>query len=312
MESPGWKTLGWKTVVALALVAAGSQLAGASERRAAAPRGGRAAWAWNNAIVDSAEKRDEFLSFCRQRRINVVFLYAGAKDLRARAPRFRAFLAAAHRKKMRVDALDGDPSWGLRAHRGGAEEFFAALREFQQAGAPPAERFDGVHLDVESYDRPEWKAAETQAAEEYLEFLEWARAQAGGLRMAADVPPWFGHVQVAQGRLLGAVIERVDEVGLMAYSEQVKGQMALARPALEYAAQQRKGVWVGVSAQLYDSDMDPRQPLREQVERVVKASERRLKRYASFRGVAIHDLEHFLALYGKAPGKRQAPDRPRP
>jgi hypothetical protein len=172
------------------------------------------------------------------------------------------------------------------------------VRAFNDAGAA-GERFDGLHLDVEPYDTPEWKAEPEKSAAQYLAMLDALRSQAGGLPVAADVPPWFGEIELPEGTLLSGVIERVDEVALMAYTDQVKGLAAECRPALDFAAQRHKLVWVGVSAQLYDTDMDPGRGVQPQVERVIKAAEHAFRSARSLRGIAIHDYGHLRALYDR-------------
>jgi len=262
----------------------------------AAERPRRAAWVWNNAVVDEAAQREAFLRFCAQRKLTAIFLHAPAEHLRERAVGFRALLRDAHRRGLRVEALDGHPRWAWE--RAEAEEFLAAVQTFNAAGAPD-ERFDGLHLDVEPYDTPEWKQDPQRVAAELLELLDVLRSQQGALTLTADVPPWYGEFRLAEGTLLSGVIARVDAVALMAYTNQARGLAAEVMPALEFAAARGKGVWVGVSAQLYDSDMDPARPLRPQVERVLKQAERRFRRAPALRGVALHDFEHLRALYDK-------------
>lgn len=269
----------------------------ASAGAAEAPR--RAAWVWNNSVTESAEQRSRFLRFCRERRIDTLFLHAPMDHLQDRAEEFHAFLAAAHKEKMRVEALDGAPRWPFE--RQAAERFMTAVQVFNSFAKTAAERFDGVHVDAEPYDTAEWKASPERAAEQYLELLDALRAQKGELPLTVDVPPWFGEFAAGDGTLLSSVIDRADAVALMSYTNQVKGLGAEVRPALEYAGARGKRVWAGVSAQLYDSDMDAKRPVRRQVERVIKAAERQFRGARGLRGVAIHDLEHFRMLYD---GKR--------
>lgn len=264
---------------------------------AAAERPRRAVWVWDNSVTEEPAERDDLLRFCRERRIDTLFLHAPMDHLQDRPDEFHAFLAAAHEQKMRVEALDGAPRWPFE--RAAAEGFVTAVRVFNSFAKTPAERFDGIHVDAEPYDTPEWKADEQRAAAQYIELLDALRSQKGDLPLAADVPPWFGTFTLPEGTLLSAVIERVDEVALMSYTNQVKGLAAEVRPALDFAAQRGKRVWIGVSAQLYDSDMDPGRPVRPQVERILKTAEHRFRGARALRGVALHDFEHLRALYDK-------------
>jgi hypothetical protein len=262
---------------------------------AASPR--RATWVWDNWVVETPEKQQDFLRFCRARRIDTVFLHAPADHLRERAANFHSLLAAAHRQKMRVEALDGRPEWAFERAR--AEAHVAAVLAFNLATGRPGERFDGIHLDVEPYDMPQWKAARQSAAAQYLEMLDVVRTEAGGLPLSADVPPWFGEVEIPEGTVLSGTIARVSTVALMAYTDQIKGLRREGRPAVEFAQHEKKQVWIGISAQLRDSDMDLKRPVREQVEAVIKRAEHTFRGAPGLAGVAVHDYEHLRALYDK-------------
>ena len=264
---------------------------------AAAEKPRRALWVWDNSIVDSAAQRDDFLRFCRERKIDTLFLHAPMDHLQDRAADFHAFLAAAHKEKMRVEALDGDARWAFE--RAPAGNFVTAVQVFNSFAKTPAERFDGIHLDVEPYDTPEWKADDVRAATQYLELLDVLRSQKGELPLTADVPPWFGEFQVGEERLLAGVIARVDAVGIMAYTSQTKGLQADCRPAIEFAGAHGKRAWCGISAQLFDTDMTAARPLRPQVEAVLKTGEKTFRGQPGFRGIAIHDYAHLRALYPK-------------
>jgi hypothetical protein len=283
-------------VAIVMMVVSAASAAGAPKT---APAGNqRATWVWNNWVVEKPEQYKDFLRFCRARGIGTLFLHAPADHLAERAPNFHAFLAAAHKQKMRVEALDGASDWAFEAAK--PEGFIAGVLAFNGASELEGERFDGVHLDVEPYDTAQWKESADDAEMQYLTMLDAARAKAGGLPVTADVPPWFNEVDTPEGPLLNAVIARVDAIGLMAYTHQVKGLAAESRDAIAFAQRQHMRVWVGISAQLMDSDMDPARPVRPQVEAVVRAAERAFRHghnFGGFRGVAIHDYEHLRDLY---------------
>jgi hypothetical protein len=253
----------------------------------------RATWVWDNEAITTPEQRAALLDFCAARQIDAVFLHAPAAHLRDRADEFRAFLRAAHARGVRVEALGGASDWAR--DRGKPRKFVATLLDFQRAGAPE-ERFDALHLDVEPYSTPEWEASREQAAEDWLALFDEVRAAAGGLPLAADIPPWLGRVQTAGGDLLSGIIARVDEVGLMAYSQQRKKKQLVAacRPAMEAAARHGRSVWVGISVQ--PDYLISRKP-RSEAERLIKDAERAVRNLPALQGVAVHDYEHLRALY---------------
>ncbi|MDP9268623.1 MAG: hypothetical protein M3P27_09925 [Acidobacteriota bacterium] len=293
----------------LAVVSLVGAISTTSAGAAGAPRQPqRAVWVWNNWVASDPERRDDLIAFCRQRGINVLFLHVLPEELSVRSADFRAFLTQAHEQGFKVQALAGAPEWVFADKRERLSGFLAAVLKFNQEG-PAEARFEGIHLDVEPYDTAEWKAGPAAVGKQYLEMLEFTRARIGALPLAADVPPWYSTVEMdaTAGRsLLAAVVERVDQIGLMAYARQVRDIGGSSRYALEAARRQGKGVWVGMSAQLYDSDMKRDQPLRAQVENVVKSIEKRLKSAPGLLGIAIHDYEHYRPLYPAGAARAKA------
>ena len=278
--------LPWLAVVLLLVVA-----------NAAAERPRRAVWVWDNSVTETTTQRDALLKFCRERNIDTLFLHAPMDHLQDRPDEFHAFLAAAHRQKIRVEALDGNARWAFE--RAGAENFVTAVKIFNSFAKTPQERFDGIHLDAEPYDTLEWKQDEQRVAAQYLEMLDALRAQKGDLLLTADVPPWFGSFNIPEGTLLSGAITRTDGIALMSYTNQVRGLAAEVKPALEFAATKGKRVWIGLSVQAYDSDMDGTKPLRPQVERTLKRAEKQFGKQPALAGIALHDFGHLRALYDK-------------
>lgn len=256
----------------------------------AAPR--RATWVWDNAVTEKA-KQAELLRFCRDRRIDTLFLHAPATHLQERADEFRSLVAAAHAQRMRVEALDGRPGWATDHDK--AKQFVGAVVTFNQAGAPD-ERFDGVHLDVEPYGTEEWGTARSEIALRWLGMFDEARAAAAGLPVTADIPLWLGGVAAGNEDLQSAILARVDTVALMAYATQhnKKRLAAACRSAIREAQRQGRSVWIAISVQpAYLVGTGKRQ----HAEKLVKTVERTLVDAPTVAGVAIHDYEHWQPLY---------------
>jgi hypothetical protein len=252
---------------------------------------------WDNDVLGTPAAQRDFFRFCSVRRISTLFLHAPADHLRERAPEFRAFLATAHRERVRVEALDGAPGWAFDGAK--PRRFVEAVLTFNRESERPEERFDGIHLDVEPYDSPQWHESEPTVIAHYLAMLAEVQQQAAGLPLAADVPPWFANVETPDGTVLSAMLAHVEGIGLMAYARQMKAIVKQGRPAVETARRRGKQVWVGISVQPQSSDMDAKRPVRPQVEAVIKKAERAFRHTAGFAGVAIHDYEQLRELYDR-------------
>jgi hypothetical protein len=137
----------------------------------------------------------------------------------------QAFLTAAHAKgEIRVEALAGTHEWvesdaGLQDGR----DLCDAILDFNRAGAPPAERFDGIHFDVEHDD---WYAGTRWFR--YLDLITYCQAQVDTynqtheeILFGVDIPPHFLTGPGSSGAIQSGwdVLSIVDYATLMDYRD---------------------------------------------------------------------------------------------
>jgi hypothetical protein len=140
-----------------------------------------------------------FLCVCERHRIGIVWAQiatsAGRNDRHVdRAADWKAFVAEAHRRDMKLHALDGDPHYAPRDQHRAALSIVTAVVAYNAAAAPN-ERFDGVHFDVEPHVLLDWRVRQLRERllEDYLELNARAAAVAhdAGLAYGVDVPFWW-------------------------------------------------------------------------------------------------------------------------
>ncbi|NQU74045.1 MAG: hypothetical protein HQ547_05000, partial [Candidatus Omnitrophica bacterium] len=165
----------------------------------------RAMWVWGMSeeivLDDPAGSRAEFFSFCEaphgdaSKAVTIIYFSssAGGIDLISSFPEeLRGFLAAAHSRGLRVDCLTGDKSWATPTRfidetwigRIKGEEKCDAILAFNTGASFGAERFDGIHYDVEphglSYSRGDdydWDNNNALIWTEYLALLDSCQAK---------------------------------------------------------------------------------------------------------------------------------------
>ena len=81
----------------------------------------RALWVWDGGVITQAAKSKQFLDFCKEKNIEIAYLHLGdflsPKKRDASDPKHVTaqplgdFLEAAHARGLRIEALDGDPSF---------------------------------------------------------------------------------------------------------------------------------------------------------------------------------------------------------
>lgn len=225
-----------------------------SSDAAAEPRQTHALWVWDTArLLDDQQQRQTFLDFCERHGVTMIWAYVGTHETTSgrqvsRALDWNALLAGAHARSMEVHALDGDPHYALRAKHDVALSTVDAVIAYNQT-ATAAERFDGVHFDIEPYLLNEWKdqGARERLLADYLELNEraTARAHENGLVYGVDLPFWWQLTDQATGEAtsitnvrgvrrsaVDRLLEIVDNLGLMDYRTFAVGPDGLIENAL--------------------------------------------------------------------------------
>ena len=229
----------------------------------------------------------------------------------------RRFNRQAHRAGISVHALAGDPRWGKTPYHHIPLQWVEAVRQLN-AHVPRAERFDGVHTDIEVYllsktwqERPEvllggYLDLHARIAEILKQDPEGNRLHGG-----ADIPFWFdddtsyrilwkGHVKAPSQH----VLDTVDSVTVLAYrnfSEGTDGTLQLVSLELSYADRIGKKVVVGQETQenLYPAYVTFGGTSCEALRREVQKIEQVMGRRPSFGGLAFHHYESYRKLCGE-------------
>lgn len=206
-------------------------------------------WLWDTATIQS--KGNEILSFLEKHQVNQVFLQVNNK---IPSTGYKAFIAKATSKNIKVHALDGAPDWVGSKGETHVKSFFDWVKAYQKQ-ALPNERFAGIHLDVEPYLHSSWNANYSKAVISYQTLLTNAKkySQELTLPLGADIPFWFDEKtynnKLGKGDLASWVIRTVDYVSIMAYRDQATGPngiIELAKNEVLFATSLGKPVIIGV------------------------------------------------------------------
>ncbi len=280
-------------VLLTAVVAWGMTSAGAAQAVTSAPPPTRAAWAWFDedpvALVDLATRQG-----LRELYVHVTPTVLTDGDL----PRLQALARLAQPAGIRLVALGGDPRWTNRPQDALA----------WQAVAMGTGLFAATHLDVEPYALPGWSNAKQRKVlvSRYVDLL--GRLQAADPRpLEVDVPFWYGTIGSASGAgtLADDVLARVDAVTVMSYRDTAAGMLDVGADVLARAdvLQRRTGRLVPVrlaaetnpladcpSCTFASRGLSALAEALNAVDASASAS------YASYAGVAVHDVRGWTAL----------------
>lgn len=169
----------------------------------------RAMWIWSEAysVVMDAAAQTEFFTFLAaphgdtSARINRVYLNGDGFDVNKQAPQLRAFLKKAHEKGIAIEYLTGNSKWALDGQTGSATDRCDRVEQFNAGTSVSAERFDGIHLDIEPYLLSGWKDGSSgdgynDAIEQnYLNVMKACRSTfdkgSHGTTLSGDIPTWY-------------------------------------------------------------------------------------------------------------------------
>jgi hypothetical protein len=169
-------------------------------------------WVWKSPSVLAAPRAAESLrDFCKSQGINEVYVSISPRTEAAEESQLVHLITELHRSNIRVEALlsstDADEPG---KHRDSLVQKVQSIVEFNQKHR--AERFDGIHLDVEPQQRPENKGPGN------LRFLPGladafravrAVAEPAGMTVNADIQNKLLKGDASQRKMLLSAVPRV-------------------------------------------------------------------------------------------------------
>ena len=180
-------------------------------------------WIWKTASVLEAPGSAEALrSFCQSQGINEVYVSISNESVLGEKGQIESVIDLLHKSNIRVEALLGSAN----ADESGKprEAFLDHVREILEFNRKhPANRFDGIHLDIEPHQRDENKGAGN------LKFLPNLVETFRAVRAMAEADKMTVNADIAVKVLKGSADERrmlltsVPRVTLMLYELSSQG-----------------------------------------------------------------------------------------
>lgn len=169
-------------------------------------------WIWKSPTVLEAPRAAEaLLDFCKSEGINEVYVSISARSEAAEDSRLAHLIALLHRSSIRVEALlSSTEADEPGKHR---ETLLSHVREIVQFNQThSADRFDGIHLDIEPQQRPENKGPGNLRflpglAEAYRSVR--AIAEPAGMTVNADIQNKLLKGDLGERKMLLSAVPRV-------------------------------------------------------------------------------------------------------
>ncbi|MFB9276175.1 hypothetical protein [Cohnella cellulosilytica] len=258
-----------------------------------------ATWVWDTTTL--TKDTGKMLAFAKEQGVNAIFLHVDreAEDFEP----YRAFIQKAHGLGIEVEALGGDPTWGLTDYRKEIDSFIEWMEDYRGAVGGQA-AFDGIHMDIEPYLLKEWERDRDEVVRQWMDNVEYLVGRAkqdASLRISADLPFWIHKIPARRNGNLGAwMIERLDRVVLMNYRNFAIGEngiIANALPMIKEGTKAGKPVIVGLETGPTEEGEHVTffgmgaSSLRRQIQ----LSHWVMRWHAGYEGFSIHDYKNWQA-----------------
>jgi hypothetical protein len=178
----------------------------------AAPTPVHGLWVWKSpTVLEAPRGAEDLLDFCISQGVNEIYVSISASSEADEESYLVHLIDLAHRSRIRVEALlsstDADEPG---KHRDTLISHVQGIIEFNQKH--PANRFDGIHLDIEPQQRPENKGAGN------LQFLPGladafravcAIAEPAGMTVNADIQNKLLKGDAGERKMLFSAVPRI-------------------------------------------------------------------------------------------------------
>jgi len=204
-------------------------------------------WVYHTSQLIRNPNLETYLQVLRSKNVKTLFFSIDGrmlKVIRARQPDLIAFITAAHRQGIEIEALLDEPTWLLPAHRAGLQLFIHAIQDYNRQ-TPLAAHFQALHLDMEINQLPHWQNRKDEVAGYLLDTIRSIRSMNTGLSLVVDLPIWLNRQGIKNWP---EIIMAADKVVFMAYEQKTPSQLLNSfKPERRFCQQQNKPMWIGLN-----------------------------------------------------------------
>jgi hypothetical protein len=241
-------------------------------------------WWWEDELC----ARPEYLDFAKSNGVNEIYLCTNNFNGTT-----ADFIRSARGKGIAVYLLTGEYQYIYGSYgRGGFDALMVRYLAYQSTAAA-AERFSGVHLDVEPHQDPNFDTDRTAIMERYLNFVVSVCAEYKDTKFDFDIPFWFDDIVEYGGQripLYAAVISASHRVFVMSYRDTAAEMWNVGKEEVAFAKENGRRIFLCASA---DSAEGDRMGYSEEGRDFMTAEMGKLKDMADYDGlgIAIHHIK---------------------
>ena len=190
-------------------------------------------WWWDNTLSD------EYLNFAYDNGIDEIY-YCDSSFTENTSN----FIKKANEKDITVYFLCGEYQWIENR-----QDFDALLTRYQEFQNNYQHNFEGIHLDVEPHQHPEFDTRRNELIQSYINFLYETISNYDNITFDADIPFWLEDKITFNNETKEAyklVIDYCNRTFIMRYRDTAEGIYNVAKEELEYSKEIGKLLFLGV------------------------------------------------------------------
>lgn len=190
-------------------------------------------WWWSRNLDDT------YLNFAKNNGVTEIYYNAGElneEDV--------SFLQKAKDRTMEVYFLCGEYQWIYDSQN--LENKIEDFIIFQQQNEV---KFQGIHLDVEPHQSPQFDTERYETILKYIEFVDKITSSYETIKFDFDIPFWLNDEVTYKGKTQEAykfVIDYADRVFVMSYRDEAEKIFNVAKEEVEYARAKQKTIFLCV------------------------------------------------------------------
>jgi len=286
----------------------------------------RAVWIWEKDSYELLESRaaaKDAIAFFKARGINTLYLYADSfqgRNLLLQKPRlYRRLIRRLRGEGMKCYALLGSSylnteEYVLPARHPDALAMLKRVLDYNER-EKPADRFDGVNLDIEPHILDQWKDRKHALLLEFLtmgrKLMDLKKAYKLDLAVGPAVPFWLDGITLEWEGRAKPVSEHAadiyDYLALMDYRDRAEGRDGIishAESELKYAAAAGRKVIIGIETGKNEIKKVSFNHLKEaDLERELALAEKAFASEPAFAGFVIHHYRTYRNWLGSQAAK---------
>lgn len=237
-------------------------------------------WWWDNRLSN------DYLIFASENNVDEIYYYTN--DF---SQKNADFIKESNNLGIKVYWLCGEYQW-LDDYN----LFYEEMEKFEQFQNNQINKFEGVHIDLEPHQHPNWNSDKEELIVQYIDFVKTITNKYKFIKFDFDLPFWLEDIINYDEKTQEAfkyVIDCANRVFVMSYRDSAEDMVNVATEELQYANEKEKQIFISVETGKEEDIVtyyeEGKEYLYSQIEKLNKIINQNF-------GLAIHHIKSWYQL----------------